>query len=100
MDRPISLFLDVCRFSAAMAVFLGHTSGQLFTGGIFWQFGDYMQTAVVVFFLLSGYITGFVVNPKEKTASLFTISRLARLYSVVLPALILTFICDGTRSFD
>jgi peptidoglycan/LPS O-acetylase OafA/YrhL len=53
-----------------------------------------MQTAVVVFFVLSGYVIGFVVDAKETTASLFTVSRLARLYSVVLPALILTFICD------
>ena len=94
MDRNTSLFLDICRFFAAMIVFLGHASGNLLTGGLFWQFGNYLQTAVIIFFVLSGYVIAFVVDTRENTALDYTVSRLARLYSIVIPALILTLICD------
>ena len=93
MNKNESIYLDIIRFSAAMVVFLGHASGQL-TGGFLWQISPYLGTAVMIFFVLSGYVIAFVVDTKEKTLHDYTISRLARLSSVVFPALILTFLFD------
>ncbi|PKI15782.1 acyltransferase family protein [Colwellia sp. 12G3] len=94
MNKETSLYLDLVRFSAAMIIFLGHASGQSFTGGLFWQLGLYLKAAVIVFFVLSGYVIGYVAHLKEHTLKDYTVSRVSRLSSIILPALILTAICD------
>ena len=94
MNKGVSLYLDVARFSAAMVVFLGHASGQLFTGGLFWQLGDYMRVAVIVFFVLSGYVIAHVLQDRESTVREYATARISRLYSIASPALLLTAICD------
>jgi peptidoglycan/LPS O-acetylase OafA/YrhL len=95
MNKSFSLYLDAIRFSAAMVVFLSHTASSSLTDGFLWQFKDYSQTAVMVFFVLSGYVIAYVADNKEKTIQLYTISRISRLYTVVVPALLLTAILDG-----
>jgi peptidoglycan/LPS O-acetylase OafA/YrhL len=51
------------------------------------------HAAVVVFFVLSGYvIASATLNRPGMTAKRFVIARLSRLYSVVVPALLLTAI--------
>jgi peptidoglycan/LPS O-acetylase OafA/YrhL len=78
-----------------MVVFLGHSSGREFTGGFLWQLGQYQQTAVIVFFVLSGYVIAYVLNGRETTPGEYAKARIARLYSVVIPALLLTATCDA-----
>jgi len=93
--RPeLSVYLDVVRVSAAMVVFLGHLSGKRLTGGFLWQFDAYMSEAVTVFFVLSGFLIAYVTDGRETTAKSYAASRLARIYSVALPALVLTFVLD------
>lgn len=48
----------------------------------------------MVFFVLSGYLIAFTVDQKNKGSVRYLIDRLSRLYSVILPALLLTFILD------
>ncbi len=93
MNMPLSIYLDLVRFSAAMVVFLGHASGKL-TGGLFWQLQPYLNASVMVFFVLSGYVIGFVAQTKEKTFRDYAIARTSRLYSVVIPALVITLVFD------
>lgn len=95
MTRQTSTYLDVIRFTAALTVFVGHTSGQRLTGGFLWQVAPFMSEAVTIFFVLSGYVIAFVRDNSEPTATRFMISRGARIYSVVLPALIVTFALDS-----
>jgi len=95
MKRGVSLYLDLVRFAAAMTVFLTHASGRSFTGGLFWQIGSYSQAAVMVFFVISGYVIAYVLNEKEGTPREYVNARLARLYSVVIPALCLTAVSDN-----
>lgn len=90
-----SLYLDVVRFSAAMVVLLGHASGRLLTGGFLWQLGGYLQTAVIVFFVLSGFVISSVLIHREKDPVTYARQRVARIYSVVIPALVLTAVCDA-----
>ncbi|WP_085300417.1 acyltransferase family protein [Cognaticolwellia mytili] len=94
MNKGYSLYLDVLRFSAAMVVFFSHVASQDLTDGFLWQFKAYSQTAVMIFFVMSGYVIGFVTYEKERHITDFTVARVSRLWSIVIPALLLTAICD------
>ena len=48
------------------------------------------MVAVAVFFVLSGYVIAFSVERKREDFRAYTIARTSRIYSVVLPALLLT----------
>jgi len=93
MKKELSIYLDIVRFTAAMVVFLGHASGNL-TGGFLWQLNSYLSASVMVFFVLSGFVIAFVYDTKEKTIKEYTIARVSRLSSIVIPALLITVIFD------
>jgi len=95
MKKDLSLFLDLWRFAAAMVVFLAHVSSQKLSGGIFWQLKAYDQTAVMVFFVMSGFVIAYVSKTKETNLASYTTARVSRLYSVVIPALVLTYVLDS-----
>lgn len=95
MTKAASLYLDAVRFLAAISVFAFH----LFQPGVadFANLGFHLnigRAAVMVFFVLSGFVIAYVFDAKERTAESYLISRFARLYSVVIPALILTLFLD------
>ncbi len=95
LDGAMSLYLDLVRLVAAMTVFIGHVSGHRFTGGLLWQVGPYMSQAVAVFFVLSGFVIAYATDSRETSASAYVVSRAARIYSVALPALVITFVLDA-----
>lgn len=95
MNRATSIYLDLVRFSAAMIVLIGHLSGTRFTGGLFWRVGAFMDDAVMVFFVLSGFVIAYVVHHKEGGLEQYAVARAARIYSVALPALVITFALDA-----
>ena len=43
---------------------------------------------------LSGFVITYAAEERERSAQTFAINRMARIYSVALPALILTFVLD------
>ena len=92
MTNGLSFYLDALRVLAVFAVFLSH-SGRV-SGGMFWQVQPYGHAAVLVFFVLSGFVIAWVTETREQTAEEYTLSRIARLYSVVAPAVILTALLD------
>jgi peptidoglycan/LPS O-acetylase OafA/YrhL len=94
MSPRFSVYLDVVRFLCALAVFLGHAAGLDWTGGFLWPLHKYGDTCVVVFFLLSGFVIAYVSDVKERDWRTYAVHRIARLWSVVLPALLLTFVID------
>ena len=94
MNRGLSLYLDLLRFSAALEVFAYHLTmltGWPATQPIFASFG---HEAVVVFFVLSGYVIGYAARNRDKTPERYAVSRLTRIYSVAIPALLLTVALD------
>jgi peptidoglycan/LPS O-acetylase OafA/YrhL len=101
MQRTTSVYLDLLRFGAALVVLIFHASPVRLSGGIpgLWRIGNLADAAVMLFFVLSGFVIAYVADTKEQTLKAYSISRLSRLYSVVVPALVLTVIVDavGTR---
>lgn len=95
LNREVSLYLDVCRFLAAVMVFVSHAANRQISGGFLWQIGGFGEDAVAVFFVLSGFVIGYVTDVRETDARSYAVNRLARLYSVALPALVLTFLLDA-----
>jgi peptidoglycan/LPS O-acetylase OafA/YrhL len=59
-----------------------------------YQFDPYMLDAVTVFFVLSGFVIGYVADNREATATDYVIARASRIYSVALPAIALTLVLD------
>lgn len=96
MKPTTSLYLDVIRFLAAMIVFVSHATSERITGGlaVIWRLGNLANDAVMMFFVLSGFVIAYVSNEKERTLREYSISRFARLYSVTVPAIALTVIVD------
>jgi peptidoglycan/LPS O-acetylase OafA/YrhL len=96
MSHYFSLYLDFVRFLAATAVFLTHISSYPFTREIFWQpLRSFGSIAVIIFFVLSGYVIAYVTSTREKIIYEYASARIARIYSVVLIALLITFIFDN-----
>jgi peptidoglycan/LPS O-acetylase OafA/YrhL len=95
MKKELSVYLDLLRLSAAMLVFASHLSWRAISGGFLWQIQSLGHSAVIVFFVLSGFVIQFAADKKERDLPGYLAARFARLYSVVLPAMILTVICDG-----
>ncbi|MEK8029026.1 acyltransferase family protein [Pseudaquabacterium rugosum] len=89
MAPGLSVYLDAVRLLAACVVVVHHAFGAGITGGFLWQVGQYGPTAVMVFFVLSGYVIQHVIATREHRLSDYAVARLARLYSVVVPALAL-----------
>ncbi len=103
-----SLLLDLVRFTAALMVVAGHlTHLELHTGMHERQIlGD---LAVPVFFVLSGFVIRLITRAREHNLRAsrhtflraFLIDRAARIYSVVLPAMLLTLLVTAAvRGID
>lgn len=92
MNRETSLYLDAVRFLAALVVFMDHASKGVLTGNFLWQFRYFADEAVIVFFVLSGYVIAYVTDTRETSPLTYGVNRAARMYSVALPALCVTFI--------
>jgi peptidoglycan/LPS O-acetylase OafA/YrhL len=92
LNHATSLYLDLSRFGAALVVFLTHARFEKWTGGFLWQIEPFGPRAVDVFFVLSGFVIAYVTDRREGDGRTYAISRLARIYSVALPSLLLTLV--------
>lgn len=81
-----SLYLDLARVTAAMVVVLHHVFEPPFHHG-----GAHFpgRSAVIVFFVISGFVIAYT-SDGEVDWRRYAISRLARIYSVAVPALLLS----------
>ncbi len=96
LDPSESLWLDLVRAVSALFVVLDHAP-TLFDMPNVPRWG---HQAVMVFFVLSGYVISYVADTREQSARAFMVARLARLWSVLIPAIVLTVACDVIgRSF-
>jgi peptidoglycan/LPS O-acetylase OafA/YrhL len=94
MTPALSIYLDALRFGAAFTVLVSHYAAGRYSGGLFWQVMPYGRIAVLVFFVLSGFVIAWVTETREVNLEDYGLSRVARLYSVILPAFIVTAALD------
>ena len=91
MTKPLSVYLDLIRFLAAAVVVIFHATN---------HFPDLVgfkvpgHEAVIVFFVLSGFVIAFVSKNKEHNLSSFAQARITRILSVAIPAIFLTILFD------
>jgi peptidoglycan/LPS O-acetylase OafA/YrhL len=95
----LSIYLDLVRLLAAFAVMLGHAQQDgLNTGWL--VIGRYSHDAVVVFFVLSGVVIAHTTHTGVQNPRKYAVARLARLYSVVLPAIVLGFVVKAIAAWQ
>lgn len=94
MNRQLSAYLDLMRVVCATLVVLSHLGNGHLVGGYLWPFTAFGNEAVMAFFVLSGFVIAFVTDQREQTVAAYAAARLARLYSVILPAMLLTLGLD------
>lgn len=94
MNKSFSIYLDIIRFSAAFLVYLDH-SNQRFLIDTFLPASGYGHSAVVFFFVLSGFVISYVTDTKENTWQSYSASRISRIISVTIPAIFFTIILDS-----
>ena len=92
LDRPLSLYLDCCRLLAAVLVVASHYGPY---GVITRSAGGWVpnlgREAVIVFFVLSGFVIAYTTEQKNPSLRAYAIARATRIYSVALPLLLLAF---------
>jgi peptidoglycan/LPS O-acetylase OafA/YrhL len=94
MGKSFSIYLDLVRFVAACLVYIYHSNQRLLVHDIL-PASTYGHSAVMVFFVLSGFVIAFITDTKERHWAAYAASRISRVYSVALPAVFLTIALDG-----
>ncbi|MBI3369389.1 MAG: acyltransferase [Burkholderiales bacterium] len=94
MNRHFSIYLDLVRFLAAVLVYMYHSNQRWLTTDVL-PLSNYGHSSVIVFFVLSGFVIAYVTDTKERDWISYGASRIARVYSVVIPALVLCLAADA-----
>jgi peptidoglycan/LPS O-acetylase OafA/YrhL len=93
MRKEFSIYLDLIRFLASFMVVIYHSNTRaLIKESI--PFSNHGHAAVIVFFILSGYVISFVTATRENTPIAYWSSRLSRFYLLVIPVVLLTPVLD------
>ena len=92
ITRPLSVWLDLVRGLAALAVVVGHAAQiRVYTGAF--PFSMFLQkNAVVVFFVLSGMVIAASVDRERKTLDHFALARVSRIVPVALGAIAVSLV--------
>ncbi|MFT5525210.1 MAG: peptidoglycan/LPS O-acetylase OafA/YrhL [Pirellulaceae bacterium] len=92
----LSTYLDLLRLLAAVVVLLSHLAYERFTDGAYLAIRQFNlgSDAVVVFFVLSGFVIAHTARAKDGNIGQYFFNRATRIYSVAIPAILLTFILD------
>ncbi|MBK0380661.1 acyltransferase family protein [Mucilaginibacter segetis] len=87
-----SLFLDTLRICAAFTVLYIHAFDRWFPTKAHPEYepGEPSHAAVIIFFVLSGYVIAHTTISKNRGGAQYAQARLSRLCSVVIPALVIT----------
>ncbi len=86
LTPALTVYLDLVRVVAALAVMASH---YLIAMPLWFDEKVFGHDAVVVFFVLSGFVIAYVCDRRDRDVADYAINRLVRLWSVVIPALAL-----------
>ena len=90
LTTELSIYLELVRFLAALMVVIAHMDQDgLYTSWL--PFHSYGHEAVVVFFVLSGLVVTHSTVNNKKDWRQYVSARVARIYSVTLPAIVFSF---------
>jgi peptidoglycan/LPS O-acetylase OafA/YrhL len=92
LSKAFSLYLDAVRFLAALLVLFFHANWIFRPEILFTSLG---HEAVVIFFVLSGFVIAYVAGTREQDFRGFMVARGARIFSVAIPAIVLTAALDA-----
>ena len=93
LNAEFSLYLDFVRFTAALCVVVMHIVMAGFVTRDAAAFIPVLgREAVIAFFVLSGFVIMYSVDKQRNTLKEYAIARCARIYSVVLPVLLASFL--------
>lgn len=97
MTRGFSIYLDAIRFLAAVLVLFSHVAYPRYSNGdLQWMRElNLGSDAVILFFVLSGFVIAYTTDAKNRTGADYAKARMARLYSVAIPAIIFTLLVDA-----
>jgi len=89
-----SIVLDLLRLSCSLLVLLVHSQAVWFPE----RLSDALPAqlshgAVVIFFVLSGYVIAYTTSSGHRSAYQYALARLTRLSSIYFPAIAVTVIC-------
>ena len=103
LKPALSAYLDCLRFIAAFAVLLGHMDQDGLS--MAWMpLSRYSHDAVVIFFVLSGFIIYYSTTTRTHNWREYVVMRLSRIYSVALPAVLacisLALVLTSQPDFD
>lgn len=94
LPRTVSLYLDMLRIGAALAVFLCHAHYLIFPDIYFPLIFNHGREAVAVFFVLSGFVIQYTILRNEICWRDYVMARLIRIFPVAILAISVTFACD------
>jgi peptidoglycan/LPS O-acetylase OafA/YrhL len=86
MPPFLSVYLDLVRVGAATLVLLSHV-WPLVSPDFFIPWPGHQS--VIIFFVLSGFVIAYVSDGRDATLGQYALNRLARLWSVAIPALLI-----------
>lgn len=98
MNPSMSIYLEAARVVATMIVLLGH--GKIFYRPLaeLCDVTNPGRDAVIIFFVLSGFVISWCGHERDRTAAQFAVNRAARVYSVALPAVLLSLLASALTS--
>ncbi|WP_110946493.1 acyltransferase family protein [Pseudomonas bohemica] len=89
LPASLSVYLDLLRVFAALLVMVSHYPLTSATEK-FLTSTNFAYDAVVVFFVLSGYVISYAATTLERSLKQFTINRIARIMPVAIAAVLLS----------
>jgi peptidoglycan/LPS O-acetylase OafA/YrhL len=95
LNPALSVWLDLCRVLAALAVFVGHSVVlEVAPAALGRQWHRSADDAVTAFFVISGLVIAYTTHAKQGSARDYALARLSRVYSVALPTVLFAFVID------
>ena len=95
MSASLSIWLDLSRILAALAVFVGHSVALgVAPSQLSLQWHRSADDAVTAFFVISGLVIAHTTRVGHADAKSYALARLSRVYSVALPAVLIAFAID------
>lgn len=95
LSPSLSIWLDLCRVLAALAVYVGHSVVlELAPAALSLTWHRSADDAVIAFFVISGFVIAHSTLARHGSAGDYALARASRIYSVAIPAVLLALLLD------